>query len=643
MNLPTIAFAGCVVLVAALSARTYLGSRALSPRNKTLLLGLRGIALALVVLLFFDPSFRLESLQTSQPRPVVLLDRSQSMQLFDPDSVAGLVEQLSETWRNTPFRIMLFGDSLRADAQTNSRTLPVDHHSWFPAVSAGPLAEKNARILVVSDGNWSNSVIPQIVFEGRPCAYVKLPPPRLRPYLTVRSLAQQVVGTEFKRDTIGVVLSGYLPVPRSIVVACSHGPKKLASRTINRQAGYAIDTLNLVLAPLARGRRLCAISVGSAPDSLRSGSAVLITTLPTFLTVRSLQKKPRIDSRFLSLAFRKDPTWIPATASVAHPDLLLTFDWSDRIAAQLQNSPRAAVLFAGCVPGEYAPLPKDAFRGAVPSQYLRPRNTRNAYPPLEQLIRATTPVLSAPQTAWSVAAATPDRGIDTIPLLQSGYWHGHPATIVYARDIWKWDFLTLTENTAAKPVFSDLFRTTVREQVIAGLASSLIVYPVAAPLMDELPSVWAVALPGALDPETTTNLTLSFAPLSGGQVFDTALVVVPGTTPQVTVAPFAPGPLVVSAQLSARSPQFSTCDTFMVEPNNSELQVLEQNTVLLDQIGIELPWDTAAIAAFFDMGIAPDAAVMVSMVRLPRTWLILLLTTVAFCLEWALRRHLRLD
>ena len=286
-------FAVCAVL-AVVAASVYYGR--MKKRHGHAALLLAAIRLAMIAALacaFWEPTIHFTRFTTRPPALAVLVDASQSMRLFKADSVAAIVRAaINRAQADDPRRritMFCFGDSLRP--QPPGRPLSFDdRHSIFPAwFDAGELRTAQ-HLLIVSDGNWSNAFRPPSGIEQKNCAYVVLPPPSHRPFITIRA---QALPPEVPLDSVSRVaisISGFQRTRTPIRLACTQGRHTVWRKEYEADTGFYADTLLAPLPSAPCGTFLYTISASQDGDSLRSSCHVLPVsythlTLPTIYSV----------------------------------------------------------------------------------------------------------------------------------------------------------------------------------------------------------------------------------------------------------------------------------------------------------------------------------------------------------------------
>jgi hypothetical protein len=619
---------------------------------KAWLIGIRLAALVLIILAFTQPSLMLRRLLPGGARTAVMIDNSRSMQLFGPDSLLKRVMTLCRSARpgNGP-ELFCFGDSLRPCAARATPQLD-DRRSYFPTSGYHSTLSHAHRLVIVSDGNWSNARLPHEALQGKECFYLNLPPPRPAPYLLVEPLDPQTETVVGQQGSFRIAVTSVLPAPSTLRFSCLENGRRIADGTRPFPAGFAKDTFDITVPARRPGRHLCRVAVQT--DSLGASCYVTHTVVPSRFTVATYADRPRLDLRYLTLALTREEGWevLGPPGKGQATDLLILFDW-DTVATRLVSSVRrsGAVLFAGA-------LPCDSVRSLPPTPRSIPviptdievehRLPLDRMPPLATLASCAgrSPV-TAPHPVVSLLNATGARP-DSQAVVFTGMFRRRTAIVCAARGFWRWDFWTqfLQDGTLEEFPFSRFLLRLARNRLTANLSAALLVHPTRLPLHEATGIELALSLPATLDWSVPARVALQLHGTDGTTLYDTSFLHAnPARRAYVRVPPSPRGTYVYTAELQSRGVTLRASDTLTVREDRSELLVAGQNVQLLSELA--RPVDPSDEAALRDV-LLDTTAVRVSqtvpyLVRIRQTWVLLLMLLGLLFAEWIVRRRLLLD
>jgi hypothetical protein len=638
----------CVVLVyVALTARAAFAGPGSRPLRAGLA-SLRLLLLGLLLALFLRPSCTMQRLAPPPGPPVVLLDHSQSMQLFGAGQLWDTVLSSVTQRANTP--VYLFGDSLRK--LENGQTPRFDDtRSTLP--ERGPAAVQHAqRLVIVSDGAWSNARLPRDLVADREVHYLSLAQQRREPWISLESLAERVESRQNDTVSLRVALTARSDSALTVTVRCVRAGRQVALRRAQLKPGHSRDTVSLSLPSERPGAALCRVSAEAG--TLASTAHAVHIVIPQTLTATVYAAKPRLDTRFMGRAVRLSDQWhmVSAADSTNRPHLAILFDW-DSTAATLARrvAPGGVILFAGALPcgGEslrninqcdMVPLPRAG----------GPLFGHAAFPvPLPTRMQVCDASSVLAERVLNLRVRIGHDQIDTLPLLTTGRWNSRTAIAVTATGFWRWDFGAAqefgpVEHPGAGPFSAAVLRL-AREFLVANLTNTLVVFPRESPVYSSRPLQLTALFPADDDWETSSAFTCSIVDSAGDTLADTA-VSVPGGTARLDLrfGALPPGAHLCRAQIRRTGATLAFSDTLLVEPDRSEQFIDGQNTHVLAQFGRSLSADSASLrqALRADTTGAPRRTQPVT-VRVEPTWQLLALILLLFCVEWAVRRVKALD
>ena len=169
-----------ILLLLALIISVYVLFRSkLSTGRKVILTLNRLLIFIILYLAFFQPSFKITSIASSKKTIPILIDLSSSMQLFNADSIFTLLSKLylspslEKSQESPEFIFFGFGDSLRTIKDLESLEFN-DRNSIFPRFFNERQIKNCRKILLFSDGNWSNTLSQKNILHEKECFYIPL-------------------------------------------------------------------------------------------------------------------------------------------------------------------------------------------------------------------------------------------------------------------------------------------------------------------------------------------------------------------------------------------------------------------------------------------------------------------------------------
>jgi len=615
--------------------------------RRVVLATLRTGLLLLVAGVALRPSFTLNRLAPPPGPPVILLDNSRSMNLFLDaagnayDSVVGPVAERPRV------PVYLFGDSLRL-LRSGQRPGFDDRRSYVPESAPAPL-RNSQRIVLLSDGAWSNARLPQSFLADNDVRCIALRQRHQPGWLTVETAQQRIESRQ--GDTCGLQLVVTARTSRALqyTVRCMRASAPVYERMHALPAGLSRDTIVIRLPTSVPGAALCRVT--AAADSLtRTAHAVHIVT-PERLRPASYAAQPRLDSRFLGRALRANGQWqvLRGPDSAASPHLLVLYDWDSTASRRLRTlAPGGMCLFAGSLPcgGETLRRLSDCLITPAETGTGASDLSPAAVPP-PATIRLCAP--HAPRFESHVFLRTRvERGEqEQVPLVISGVWQQRPFVAILATGFWRWDFAGLRDPAASNTTspFSSAVLAIARERLVANLTRNLVVFPAESPLAEGRPVRLLALFPAGDDWGQVSQLRVVAADSAGDTLRDTTVQVDGGASrADIDLGLLAQGAYRCSAAMRRRSGAFTFSDTLVVEPDRTEEYVDGQNTHLLSQFGRIVELSPRSIEELLTAAppISPDRTVPVTF-RIEPTWYLLAMLLAMLALEWLLRRVWQLD
>lgn len=645
-----------IIIAAGILSFYKLWKTSLPPRQKLALIIIRIALLALILGIFFQPSFKINRLASPENNILVLLDCSSSMQLFATDSIPILLSTLSKVSPENDailrpqFTFFCFGDSLRqlsAPAKLNYH----DNNSLFPQFFTDNQLKKYQKVLIISDGNWTNPVPSHSGIRDKECYYLPL---RQRTRIAYLHLdAPEILNTIVSDTswTVPVQLSGFTTHAGTINLRCSSKYQTLAEKNISVDSGFFTETAALQLPSKQSGTRLLELSAHRG-DSLICTRYLLQKTTPKALSAFLYATSPSLDKRFLVLALERQTGWTVLRKNAItsrSPDAILIFDWNPQAQKLIRKYPKKSLVFIGCLPCN------DTVTTSPPQtiptvhydfRHLFNMQTRSHFPPLQSVLSCRKAPFTIQRSLLSIDSVSEKKNT---PLMFEALYKGNLILVFAARGIWRWDFWpqSVAKNRNA-PFFSDFLIGRIKELVEYNTNKNFYVYPSVSPLYDSDSISLKLALPSYLFNFSSVAVRTTVSNLHKDTVLSHTITSTPFhlQTHPLKIPPCSKGSYVFTCTISSQKGITAYSDTLTVIADNSEFQVSGQNTVLLEELAYPLPsLQAGQLITFFTE--SPNKGqrneITTRIIHLRRTWLILATIFGLFCLEWILRRVWRLD
>ncbi|MBD3391539.1 MAG: hypothetical protein GF418_05805 [Chitinivibrionales bacterium] len=651
----TAAFVLLIALTAILSAVYYYRRREL--RGRAALLGLlRAGALATLILAFFEPTLRLTRFSTERPRIAVLVDASQSMRLFEAESLlTRLVSVLTgatagDSIPRPAVDYYCFGDSLRPCRSPDAIRFD-DMRSTFPASFGDSRIERARSVLVFSDGCWSNVFSARSGIGRKDCYFLRMPGAASRPYIRMAARAQPAHVTVDSSARALVSMHGFKTTSGPVEVTCSRQGRPLARARAELDSGFFADTVLLHLPSSRTGSFLYTITAATATDSLRATTYVVQRVVRRSLSAAVLAARPSLDKRFLILGLDRRSRWkaIESGADGGHPDVVFVFDWNGETERALRNL-RSGVtpVFVGCLPCDTAswsaPRHFEPFIDPLYSSDLTASFVRHLPPPA-----GMGHCDGLPGTRASPVLLARTEKSDSLPILFEDVILGRRALVLAVQGLWRWEFWPQSLGDMQQGTsFVDFFLERVADLARANMNRSFYLFPERTPVYETDSVTLSIVLPAQLQTRPLDTLRLRVIAQAGDTVADTALTDVFFGSRAIThsLPPLAPGAYRYECLVQSPAGAASHSDSLQVHESNAELMASEQNTVVLGQVAAPLSLDDVRevlIPQSIEAGPAPAASTRHHRLRIGQSWPLLACALLLFALEWALRKRWRLD
>lgn len=323
-----------VLLVsAAVLALAWFNVRSLSPRQRALLLGLRGLAVAVLVVVFLQPGVRLEHVSRVRNHVAVLIDASRSMHL--PGESGSRLEDVQamlaresaeiEAWqRDHQVDWFAFSDRAQpvADPQRIEPVGDATHLiSALEDIATRFRPEELAAVVIVSDGADNGSL--SAPYEVLPAAAsgvverLRVPihtlftgPKTPLPDIAIAHVAYDEFA--FVRNAVSIhatiTVRGYQDL--RLPVTLRRGDTVLGTRTLYTREGESQYDFEFEFVPDKIGKDVFTLEVGAGPDEVilsNNHHAFVIRIIRDKIRVLQVVGRPSWDVQFVRNLLKKNP------------------------------------------------------------------------------------------------------------------------------------------------------------------------------------------------------------------------------------------------------------------------------------------------------------------------------------------------
>jgi hypothetical protein len=650
------------IAVALVLAAFYYIRRPVHKVQMLLLLAIRIAAIAALLAAFFEPVFHFTRFATSSGGIAVLIDASQSMQMFGADSLVRALDKAlakhgsSGGRKGARISYFCFGDSLRPCPPLKNVAF-ADSRSAFPLQLNQYEAIRNASaVVIVSDGSWSNAYRPRASIERTNSYYIRMPTIANRPFLQVHADAMTV---EAVRDSVAhasISIHGYKRSREAIELSCFRRAHRITGKRAEFDSGFFADTVLLRLPTSRVGTFLYTIGARVADDSLFAATHILHHVMQQSFTASLYAPSPSLDKRFLMLALAKSDSWRMRKRGTGHKrsDAVFFLEFNDEARRIVRSLPSSASgVFIGCLPcsgvNRGAPSQFEAYAASDYAADTAAACLPQLPPPTALLScskfpgRAASPVLVARTSKHGAAAA------DSAVVLFEDSFNFRRVMILGARGTWRWHFWPLSfgdiQHTSC---FAHFLLNRVSELVKANTNRALYAYPEKSPVYESDSAALRIVVPMHIRSTMLKRLRISLTNAQGDTVIDTVSkdIFAGGRALRHTLSPLPAGAYAYSVHIRSSERRASYADTLHVHEGNAELHVSQQNVLVLGQLATALDFaDGAAAAAriYEENSLEGKKATERKAVHIRQTWYLLAVVLFLMAVEWALRKQWRLD
>ena len=632
----------------------------LPPSRRVFLALLRIFLAGALAEAFFEPVLTFDRLSPSRQPIPVLIDVSQSMRLFVPEaSVLPVIKKLKAWNARHPdpghhFVFYCFGDSLRR-LPDNAPLALSDRRSFLPEASKESAFRRATAMLLVSDGNWSNTTSPAQDFSDKNVWFIPLPAIHPSPFLRMEVTAATASPADSPFAPT-LALDGYSAIAggETLSVDATENSVFIAKRSVGVGYGPFHLSVSLPLPPRKAERHLYRFTAQAPGGDRQCSGYVLHTAIPRHFTWSATHAAPSLDERFLKLAFERNPDFLElAPESSEAPDLAVLFDADKQFIKERLNLKTGGILlFIGSFPSA-----AHTVAAGVSNTFMGPRDAESGKnfgadldltrlpPPSSYFFNPGQPPDPSAVVLSACLQSRTGMPADTIPVIFSGQWAGHRGLVCAASGIWRWDFapLALTGAEEQAFAFSRGLVAWVKDMLTNRLSDRLLLYP-AGPLseIDSIPL--RILFPADLAIPSEVRLSCRFT--ADRFRFDTSVTVTAtgGSRQSVRFKPLPAGNYRLEAAGISGNRRFSFADSLFIDQDRSEYSVAEQNTTLLRELAQPLSdiGDTSVLASMFATMQAGSGRVKEAF-PVQRDWPLLIVILGLLAVEWVARRVMKLD
>lgn len=652
-----------ILLLLALIISVYVLFRSsLTTGRKIILIINRLLIFTILFFAFFQPSFKITSIASQENIIPVLIDLSSSMQLFNADSMVTLLSKYysppshHEKQELPKFSFFGFGDSLRPIKDLESLEFK-DRNSIFPRFLIEGHIISSKKILIVSDGNWYNTISQKNSIHEKECFYIPL-------HQTVHPSYIHIEAPNFLKSTlkdsiakVSIVLNGYNKSNDHVFISCRKGQRILAEKKFHADTGFFTETISLPIKSKTAGSHLIEI-IAKLLDTTSSNCYILHDVTPSNFTAHLYSSSPSLDKRFLILALNRKTAWEmikDISSRREKTDLLILFNWDERAQQLLNKHKKSSVVFIGCLPCEKTKIHSAPLFTPTISpdfKHFLGITADSDFPPLYEF----TSCYSAPFTVQRVLVSYDsiplkhESGYSGYPLLFEAHFKGRLILAFAAKGIWRWDFWpkSLESNKDTK-FFTDFFIDRMQALVHYNTNQTFYIYPDMSPIYETDSLSFKIALPSYLYNFPSVKTDFYITSLNSDTIFDSTFSLMPFQAYSLSLKtpPLNRGNYQYTCIIATERGKIAYSDSIKIYTDNSELRVLGQNTIMLKEIAnpVILSDTTSVKKSFADYKTIPykGSETYTRTIKINRSWLILALILILFGIEWVLRRSWGLD
>ncbi len=639
----TILITALLILGLGFSLFRYLKFKGDKPK-KVFLITVRSCWILALLLAFLEPHITVERFESGDKHIPVLVDNSSSMQLFKPDSfIVPFLDSLnklsSEPGSRKKFDLYLFGDSLR-EANRGKKVLFTDNKSDFPKTLIPKEIQKAEEVLIISDGNWSNTVKSSAIFSDKSVYYLNLPSFNPRPYLKLNNAAPLTAPVD-SPFTVTISLRGFSREGGIAKVELSENGKVVKKTDTPLESGFFNNTIQFSLKNSTPGKHLYQIKTKSEHDSTEASVAFVHQTIPEQLTYSCYSATPSLDRRFLSQTLIRNPQFKEKATS---PDLLYIFDWTKDAEQLFQKlPPHGIAVFIGCLPCSTSSIKNPTFSRlhSIQDDALLTADF-SSLPPPEEFVRCNRfPAAITDSFLKGTLSDSPSSN----SLLFSGRLRNHNSLFLPLKGIWRWDFWPLSLSKAENESFdfTNTLLAVSKKLLLESLSEKFIIYP--AHNLSETDSLkFMLTLPSSVPVFEPLNIQLKIK----NQIsqLDSSLTFTPSglNNQSISIAAFPKGNYLLSSYFESKGKKYSFNDSFTVAKDDREFSIVSQNSVFLQEFARKIENDFKNVRALFaSEGQSVQKRTVKETYRISKSWVLLSFILLLVGIELLLRKKWAMD
>lgn len=610
--------------------------------QKAILITVRIAIIIFVFLAFAEPVFKFQRLLSPDQTIPVLIDASQSMNLFSPEStiispLKSLVSSKKLLQQKPSFRFYLFGDSLREIYELDSIKF-TDKNSYFPFDFDNNALNFSSEILLITDGNWSNESIPRDILASKNIYYHNLNRFSPSPYLKISFAEKNSSVTGSSNFNIEARLETRTRHKNKCTIKVYNKNTLLCTNEQTIDSGAFSNTILLSVPELKPGKHVLRIEASLDNDSLHAVDYAMFTTIPESFKYAIVSTEPSLNQRFLKLALSKSRNFTEVNLKRSNADVIFFLSWNSNAKKQLGKLEKNGIIsFISVLPDASILKPSKAFsyiKTFALSQHFYDLHTANLPPPsqipISRSIKNVSPLLSVVNTA------------DTTPIVFSGDFLNRSVLGLAVPDFWKWDFWPISHETTGEEsvLFSDLFINILKDMLIErSYADQYTACPVS-PVTESDSIRFFLSLPSKKMTDSA-HIAFSIHNDTSDTKIDTILTSLSGlSNVEFVMKGLSAGNYSYKSTLKTRNGSLEYSDTLFVKSDNQELMVNGQNNSLLK----EFAHQTRISDTVFDSKTTHVSETTITEhFDITRTWYLLFLILLLILSELFFRQRFKLD
>jgi hypothetical protein len=580
------------------------------------------------------------------------------MRLFNPQNIINSfskeIDSLEIKFKKPiDFNFYLFGDSVRKIQSLNNINF-LDYYSYFPFNIDNKETYNSKFIILISDGNFSNTTNFYDLIQDKSCYYVELPPPSPLPYLSCEILSKEDVVNLDSTSKISLKINGFNKSKSLFNIYGKKNSKEFYNNKIEIDSGYYSKIIDIRLPTSQEGKHIYFLSIVNNKDSLKSNIYFVQTVIPNKIKTKIVSYKPSLDNRFINNILKNDQKWDITKKESERNDVLFVYNFTDSIYSLIKNSLKnngVIVYWSGKNNIIKNPVSYFSILSSNPddSFFL---NAKNIFHPPAKIFEYDKNILKKNNIIINCIIKQENKAnYDTLPFIISGHYKNHPVIAVNADGIWQMDFLSLSltrenENYSMWQYIINL----AKEKFISNLFNNMIVYPSISEIheADSIPML--VNLPKNLNEQILINKPPKIHCIIkhyDKTIIDSSFELSTLSSkecPGFKIPPLKADKYYYTCNLLENSYEYKFSDTLFVSPFYKELFVTKQNKILLNEFACgfktnELEKIINEYHSYYTKG----KNTVMQILHINKNWFLLICIFVILSLEWIIRKQKALD